>query len=97
MELERILEHCSNVDKKLQVHKNILSHKDLIENNYKIMQLYKPNMAPTNKRVVNYSVENFEFDYNKLNFTKLLFQDGQGSVNFTNLFRICRAISVDNS
>ena len=97
VEIERVLEHCSNVDKKLQVHKNILSHKDLIENNYKIMQLYKPNMAPTNKRVVNYSVENFEFDYNKLNFTKLLFQDGQGSVNFTNLFRICRSIAGTNS
>ena len=94
VELERVLEHCSNVDKKLQVHKNILSHKDLIENNYKIMQLYKPAIAGTNKWRINYSVENFEFDYNKLNFTKLLFQDGQGSTNFTNLFRICKSISA---
>jgi 5'-3' exonuclease len=95
--LQRVLEQCAIVDKKLQVHKNILLHKGLIENNYDIMQLYKPNIAGTNKRIINYSVENFEFEYNKLNFTKLLYQDGQGSVNFTNLFRICGAISISNS
>ena len=97
IELETVLEHCSNVDKPLQAHKNILAHKNLIENNYKIMQLYKPAIAGTNKKMINYSVENFEFEYNKLNFNKLLYQDGQGSMNFTNLFRICKAIVASNS
>ena len=85
------------MDKPLQAHKNILAHKNLIENNYKIMQLYKPAIAGTNKKMINYSVENFEFEYNKLNFNKLLYQDGQGSMNFTNLFRICKAIVASNS
>ena len=93
IELETVLEHCSNVDKQLQAHKNILAHKSLIEDNYNIMQLYKPNIAGTNKRMIDYSILNFEFEYSKLNFTKLLYLDGQGSMNFTNLFRICRSIS----
>ena len=75
------------------VHKNILSHKDLVESNYEIMQLYKPNIAGTNKRIIDYSINNFEFEYSKLNFTKLLYQDGQGSVNFSALYRICQGIS----
>ena len=93
IELETVLEHCSNVDKQLQVHKNILNHEALIKNNYEIMQLYKPNLAGTNKRVINYSIENFEFEYNKLNFTKLLYADGQGSINFSALYRVCSAVS----
>ncbi len=92
-ELQDLLEQCSGVEKKLQIHKNILEHKDLIKNNYQIMQLYKPNMSRTNKSVVDYAVENFEFEYSRINFTKLLYLDGQGSTNFTNLFRVCRAIS----
>ena len=75
------------------LHKNILSNKDLIENNYKIMQLYKPAISGTNKRIIDYSIENFEFDYNKMEFTKMLFSDGQGSLNLSNLFRVCSGIS----
>ncbi len=92
VELETVLEHCSNIEKQLQVHKNILAHKDLIENNYDIMQLYKPAISGTNKRIIDYSVTNFEYEYDKMNFTKLLFADGQGSLNFSNLYRVCSDI-----
>jgi len=88
-DIEDIMTHCVDVDKQLQVHKNILSHKDLIANNYNIMQLYKPAISGTNKRIIDYSVTNFEYEYNKMNFTKLLFADGQGSMNFSNLYRVC--------
>ena len=91
--LEQVLEQCSTVTKKLQVHKNILAHRDLVKNNYKIMQLYRPNMAGINKRRVDYSIKEFDFNFNKLNFVKLLFEDGQGSMNLSNLFRICGSIS----
>ena len=93
VELETVLEHCNTVEKQLQVHKNILSHKQLIENNYDIMQLYKPAISGINKRIINYSIDNFEFEYSKMNFTKLLFADGQGSTNFSDLYRICSSIS----
>ncbi len=88
-----VMYECEQVSKPLQVHRNILSHKSLIESNYEIMQLYKPNIARTNKNVIDYSIENFEFDYNRMNFTKLLFTDGQGAVNFSDLYRVCSAIS----
>lgn len=93
VEVETIMEHCANVEKQLQVYKNILSHKDLIENNYKIMQLYKPAISGTNKRIIDYSITNFEFEYSKMSFTKMLFADGQGSLNLSNLFRVCQTIS----
>lgn len=93
LELEQLIEQCSTIKKPLMLHKNILSNKDLIENNYKIMQLYKPAISGTNKRIIDYSIENFEFDYNKMEFTKMLFSDGQGSLNLSNLFRVCSGIS----
>ena len=37
-----IYEHCENVEKKLKIHTNILENKAVIEDNYKLMQLYSP-------------------------------------------------------
>ena len=94
VELGQVLKECSSVDKQLQIHKNILSHKSLIENNYEIMQLYKPNIARTNKNIIDYSIDNFEFEYSKMSFTKLLFADGLGGTNFSDLFSTKSTFSV---
>ena len=93
VDLSQVLDECRQVGKPLQVHKNILSHEGLIENNYDIMQLYKPNIARTNKDIIDYSINNFEFEYSRMNFTKLLFTDGLGSTNFSDFYRVCSAIS----
>ena len=97
IELQEILSACNKVKKQLQAHKNILSHKELIKVNYNIMQLYKPNIGTTNRRRVDYSIKEFEFEYNKINFVKLLFEDGQGSINLVDLYRICKGVSGGRS
>ena len=92
VELETVLEHCSNIEKQLQVHKNILSHKQLIENNYKIMQLYFPNIRPLNRQLITKAVNDFEPFFDKIKFTQMLFDDDAGHLNFDALQYILRNI-----
>jgi hypothetical protein len=56
------------------------------------MQLYEPQISGTNKRSIDYIVENFEPEFNKLAFTKLLMEDGQITINLDNLYITCRKI-----
>jgi 5'-3' exonuclease len=85
-ELQSVLDVCEAVDKKTVAQKNILNNVDLIQDNYNIMQLYDPKMSYTTKQAIDYQIQEFEFDFVKINVTKMLHTDGQGSLNFTELF-----------
>ena len=50
------------------------------------MQLYEPQISGVNKRSIDYIVENFEPEFNKLAFTKLLMEDGQITIKLDNLY-----------
>ena len=92
IEIEELIEHCNGVDKKYVCHNKIIENRKLIEDNYDIMQLYEPNMSYVNRQSIEYNVTNFEPEFNKLNFTKLLMQDGQITIKLDNLYIACRKI-----
>ena len=84
--VETIAEVCKNVDKKVKLHENILANLGLIQNNYDIMQLYKPVMSYTSKQQVEFALNNFEPEWNKIQFQKYLMRDGQITINLEKLF-----------
>ena len=84
--VESLAEHCRNVDKPVKLHENILSGLDLIESNYDIMQLYKPVMSHVSKQQVEFALNNFEPEWNKIQFQKYLMRDGQITINLDKLF-----------
>lgn len=84
--VESLAEHCRNVDKPVKLHTNILAGLDLIENNYDIMQLYKPVISHTSKQAINFAIEEFEPEWKKLAFQKLLMADGQITLKFDKLY-----------
>ena len=84
--VETIAEVCKNVDKKVKLHENILANLNLIQNNYDIMQLYKPVMSYTSKQQVEFALNNFEPEWNKIQFQKYLMRDGQITINLEKLF-----------
>ena len=92
-DLETIIKDCQSVDKLSASQKNILANEKLIDENYSIMQLYRPTISYTNKQSIDYQIENFEFDFTKLNVVKMLFADGQGSINFNELYGLLKNIS----
>ena len=91
-EVSDIIRDCAMVGKKLKIHENIQSGENLIKENYKIMQLYFPNIRPINRQLITKAVEDFEPSFEKIKFTQMLFDDDAGHLNFDALQYILRNI-----
>lgn len=85
-----------NSQPKTSVQKKIYENRFLIDKNYDMMQLYNPKISLTNKQSIDYQITNFDFSFIKLNVTKMLFEDGQGSLNFSGLYGILKRFTDDN-
>jgi hypothetical protein len=72
-------------ESKLKVFNNIVESKELIEHNYKMMQLYAPQMSIQSKTFVKESIENFDFTFNKTGILKMMIDDGFGELNWEDL------------
>ena len=92
----QLYEHCrQNLDGP-KVYKNVLENKDLIESNYKLMQLYAPTISPQNKAKIRSAVFDLEPEFNKTGVLAMMIQDGFGQTDWSDLFATFRKIVVDN-
>ena len=92
----QLYEHCrENLDGP-KVYKNVLENKDLIESNYKLMQLYAPTISPQNKAKIRSAVFDLEPEFNKTGVLAMMIQDGFGQTDWSDLFATFRKIVVDN-
>ena len=89
---KEIVTNCAMQGKRLKLHENIIKSADLVKNNYKIMQLYNPNIRPINRHVIDNIINYFEPEFSKLNFTKMLFEDDVSYLNFEELNIILKKI-----
>jgi DNA polymerase-1 len=89
---DKIITNCNMQTKKLKLHENLLKSADLIKNNYRIMQLYSPNIRPINRIFIDNTIRDFEAEYSKINFTKMLFSDDCSYIKFDELTRIMKNI-----
>lgn len=91
--LDELIEYCENTDSKLKVYKNILESKNIIEQNYQMMQLYSPLISVQGKQKIDYALENFECEFNKTELLKLMMEDGFGELNWETLKTFLNKIS----
>tara|TARA_R110000824_G_scaffold176063_2_gene354860 strand:+ start:736 stop:1734 length:999 start_codon:yes stop_codon:yes gene_type:complete len=89
---EKIVTNCAMQAKKLKLHENLLQSADLVKNNYRIMQLYNPNIRPINRVFIDNTIIKFEPEFSRLNFTKMLFADDVSYLNFEELNIILKKI-----
>jgi hypothetical protein len=92
-EPEDIFKFCEGVEKPIGVHKNILQYRDLIESNYKLMQLYSPNISKVHKKQINFAISEFDKSYVKMEILKKMAVDGIDSGKFSNLFLAFKRIT----
>tara|TARA_Y100000310_G_scaffold341949_1_gene443042 strand:+ start:13048 stop:14034 length:987 start_codon:yes stop_codon:yes gene_type:complete len=92
-----IFDFCLNTESKAKFFTNVLSHRDIIIENYKLMQLYSPALSLQCKEKVHYALENFEFDYNKTEILRMMNQDGFGVFNWDDLHATMNRITVDKA
>lgn len=81
-----LLNRCAANSDKKSVHKKLLEHRDLVINNYKIMQLYEPNISFQGRQKISFTLEQHKPLFNKINIVKMLIDDGQGTLNLTDMW-----------
>ncbi len=97
--IDDVVEYCQQAESKLKFYSNVAESRKLIEHNYKMMQLYAPQMSVQSKTYVKESIENFECDFNKTEILKMMRNDGFGELNWEDLRAALNRISrecVDN-
>jgi DNA polymerase-1 len=80
--IDEVIEFCENTKSKLKFFTNIAENRSLIEHNYKMMQLYAPQMSVQSKTHVKESIENFECEFNKTEIIGMMRDDGFGELNW---------------
>ncbi len=91
---QELVEHCRGVGKKLSCHNKIISHSELVQSNYSIMQLYHPAMSPTTRNKIMYNVLEFSPEVNITTVKAMMIRDGIGSYRFDDLYAAFRRITA---
>jgi 5'-3' exonuclease len=83
--IDEVIEYCAQMESHLKFYDNIAENKGLIEHNYKMMQLYVPQMSVQSKTHVKESIQNFECEFNKTQIIGMMRADGFGELNWEDL------------
>lgn len=84
-ELKAFCTEQLNKKKPLKVFENAVKNWDIVEENYKLMQLYVPTMSYEAKTACNAAIDNFEPTFNKMEIIKMLKDDGVEGVSLSEL------------
>ena len=81
-----IIDHCEAQEKKLLIHQRILDNRDKIVDNYKMMQLYSPSISAQGTEKIRAKLDNEDRIFNKTGIISMMFEDGVGEYNWTELW-----------
>jgi len=81
-----ILTQCQMEKNKKSVHKKLIEYQERVKSNYNIMQLYEPSISFQGRRQIDYTLSSYEPLFSKINVSKMLMEDGQGSLNLTDMW-----------
>ena len=94
--IEDVVDYSKSMDSKLKVYQNVIENKDLLQKNYKLMQLYVPHISARGATSVKdmFGVPNLKL--NKSGVQAMMIEDGFGAYDWTDLFLLFRRIMSDN-
>jgi len=90
--LDDLFSHCKRDDTGLKLYKNILLEKNKVELNYKLMQLYVPNISVKSSHHIKAVVEDFIPSFNRTEVLKMMMVDGIHEFSWNVLFQKFRSI-----
>tara|TARA_B100000963_G_scaffold283560_1_gene252276 strand:- start:3497 stop:4477 length:981 start_codon:yes stop_codon:yes gene_type:complete len=67
-------------------HKKLLEYQERVRDNYNLMQLYESTISHNGRRGIDFTLDNFEYGFDKLELQKMLIADGQGHLNLSDLW-----------
>jgi len=92
-----VIDFCGKTNSKLKFFANITKGECIIEHNYKMMQLYTPQMSFQAKMVVKEAIENFEHSFHKVEIIKMMREDGFGELKWDDLQGSLNRIFLHNN
>jgi len=95
--ITEVNEFCKLANTNLKAYQNIINDLDTIKENYKLMQLYSPNISVQNKEKIKYTIRNSDFTLNKTNTHAMMLEDGIGKTSWNDLFAALKKIVLENS
>lgn len=84
--IDDVVDYCREQGNKIKVYENIVNNAQLVRDNYKIMQLYSPQVSIQTKVEIEQIFNSFQPQTNLFNFKKMMVQDGIGTLNLNLLF-----------
>jgi|TARA_R110001583_G_scaffold16196_36_gene65928 DNA polymerase-1 len=94
--IDRLMDFCDEAESNLKAFSSILEGRAVVEQNYKLMQLYAPSLSPQGKSKVRFAIEDAEQLFNKTGVQGMMIEDGFGTFDWSSLFQCMRRIVVDN-
>ena len=94
--IQELVEYAEGVDSKLKVFRNIVEKRELIEKNYKMMQLYVPNISAQSAQYIRGMLRDPKLMFNKTGVQTMMMIDGFGSYDLADLFALFRKMVVQS-
>lgn len=91
-----VYEYCKEQESSVKAYDNIVEQIDVVSTNYQMMQLYTPNISVQGRNKIRWTLDKFEYSFNKTQFLKMTVEDGFGPSDWTSLFSSLKNISVKN-
>jgi len=91
-----LIEHCEEMsEEKAKAYRTIQENVGVIAQNYKLMQLYAPNIPIRGKQAVRHAIEDFVPEFNKTGTIKMMTEDGFGAFDWSSLFQNMKHITTE--
>ena len=94
--LDKVYDHCVNIESKLKFHERIVEDWDIVKRNYKVMNLTPPAISVQGRQKVNFALDNFEFELNATELKRTSVEQGFGSYDWSELMAMLRGIVEKN-
>ncbi len=81
-----LVKYSDGLEKKVKVHEVLGENRELVLNNYRVIQLSSPMLSFDDAKKIKYVFEKFEPHFSRTEFRKMLLKEGFGEVDFEELF-----------
>lgn len=94
--LGTIYDFCRDQESKIKFFDNVQQYFDLVEKNYKVMNLTPPSISPQGKNKINHSILNFDFALDATNLKTISIKNGFAQFDWSELIALMRRIKNEN-
>jgi len=96
--IDELLNFCrdSQQTSKRKMWKEIVNNERVIRLNYKMMQLYAPQLSIDNKKEIQETFQDPDLTFNKMNVIKMMMRDEFGQVPFSGMFKAFERMRNNN-